>query len=158
MPILQGKQLQGFTRVLNQVDMNAGLTATDVTIPSTAYTKICYYQVPAQQQIALGAGEIANGVDSREYVEIRFDDTNGMQIAGKFRIGYTNANETNIQIIKEERSDNIGTASTVKLAEVKNLRVGEDSYLIIYCKPDATTLLDMSDANNKVLLPVTVYQ
>jgi hypothetical protein len=126
-------------------------------VPTGKYTKVAYYQVPAQQQIALGAGEIANGVDSREYVQVRFDSASG-QIAGKVRIGYTNANETNVQIIKEERTDNIGTASTVKLGEVKNLRAGEDSYLVIYLNPDTSTTIDYSDANNKILLPVTVYQ
>lgn len=152
------QNLKPFTRVLNHVDMNASSTATDITVPSTAYTKVAYYQVPAQQQIAIGAGAIANGVDSREYVKIRFDDTNGVQIKGKIRIGYTNYNETNIQIVKEERSDNIGTASTVKIGEVTNLRANEDSYIAIYLKPDATTLLDMSDADHVILLPVTVYQ
>jgi len=90
-------------------------------------------------------------------VQVRFDSASG-QIAGKVRIGYTNANETNVQIVKEERTDNIGTASTVKLAEVKNLRAGEDSYLVIYLNPDSPTTIDYSDADNKILLPVTVYQ
>jgi uncharacterized membrane protein len=150
-------QLRPFTRVLNADDLSAGSTATDISCPTGSYTKIAYYKVPAQQQIALGAGAIANGVDSREYVKIRFDSSAG-QIAGKFRIGYTNANETNVQIVKEERSDNIGTASTVKLGEVTNLRVGQDSYLVIYLNPDATTTVDFSDSDNSVLLPVTVYQ
>jgi len=150
-------QLRPFTRVLNAEDLNAGTTATDVSCPAGKYTKVAYYQVPAQQQIAIGAGEIANGVDSREYVQIRLDSNSG-QIAGKIRIGYTNANETNVQIIKEERSDNIGTASTVKLSEVKNLRAGEDSYIVIYINPDTTTTVDYSDSDNKILLPVTVYQ
>jgi uncharacterized membrane protein len=150
-------QLRPFTRVLNAEDLNAGASATDMSVPTGKYTKVAYYQVPAQQQIALGAGEIANGVDSREYVQVRFDSASG-QIAGKVRIGYTNANETNVQIVKEERTDNIGTASTVKLAEVKNLRAGEDSYLVIYLNPDSSTTIDYSDADNKILLPVTVYQ
>lgn len=149
--------LRPFTRVLNADDLNAGATATDVSCPTGAYTKIAYYKVPAQQQIALGSGEIASGVDSREYVQVRFDSASG-QIPAKFRIGYTNANETNIQIVKEERSDNIGSASTVKLGEVKNLKAGEDSYLVIYMNPDSSTTIDYSDTDNKVLLPVTVYQ
>jgi len=136
-----GKQLMPFTRVLNADDMNAGSSETDIAVTNGDYTKVAYYQIPAQQQIAIGAGEIANGVDSREYVQIRFDSAAG-QIAGKFRIGYTNASETNIRIIKEERSDNIGSASTVKLSEVKNLRAGEDSYIIIYLNPDSDTTID----------------
>jgi len=150
-------QLRPFTRVLNADDMNAGSSETDIEVTNGSYTKVAYYQVPAQQQISIGAGEIANGVDSREYVVVRFDSASG-QIAGKFRIGYTNANETNIQIVKEERSDNIGSASTVKLGEVKNLRAGEDSYIVIYLNPDTSTTVDYSDADNSVLLPVTVYQ
>lgn len=137
--------------------MNAGSTATDISCPSTAFTKVAYYQVPAQQQIALGSGKVTDGGrDDREYVQVRLDSAAG-QIAGKVRIGYTNANETNIQIVKEERTDNIGTASTVKLGEQGQL-AGEDSYLVIYLKPDSTTTVDYSDANNQILLPVTVYQ
>ena len=157
--IPQKAGLRPFTRVLNADDLNAGSSATDIAVVNGSYTKIAYYQVPAQQQIAIGAGVTSTGgLDTREYVQIRFDDTNGTQIKGKFRIAYTNANETNIQVVKEERSDNIGTASTVKLGEISNLRVGEDSYIVIYLNPDADTLLDMSDTDNKVLLPVTVYQ
>lgn len=150
-------QLRPFTRVLNADDMHAGATENDVEVPAGKYTKIAYFQVPAQQQIALGSGEIANGVDSREYVQVRFDSASG-QIGGKVRIGYTNANETNVQIVKEERTDNIGTASTVKLGEVKNLRAMEDSYLVIYFNPDSSTTIDYSDSDNKILLPVVVYQ
>lgn len=150
-------QLKPFTRVLNADDMNAGSSVTDMAVENGKYSKVAYYQVPAQQQIAIGAGEIANGVDSREYVQVRLDSAAG-QIAGKIRIGYTNANETNIQIVKEERSDNIGTASTVKIPEYKALRAGEDSYLVIYLNPDSDTTIDFSDADNKILLPVTVYQ
>ena len=146
-----------FTRVLNTEDLNAGLTETDIECPNTAFTKVAYFQVPAQQQIALGSGKVTDsGRDDREYVRVRLDSVSG-QIAGKVRIGYTNANETNIQIVKEERTDNIGTASTVKLAEQGQL-AGEDSYLIIYFKPDTTTTVDYSDTDNTILLPVTVYQ
>lgn len=150
-------QLRPFTRVLNADDLNAGSTATDVAVYNGKYTKVAYYQVPAQQQIAIGAGAIANGVDSREYVKVRFDSAAG-QIAGKVRIGYTNANETSVQIVKEERTDNIGTASTVKLGEYTALRAGEDSYIVIYLNPDSDTTVDYSDADNSTLLPVTVYQ
>jgi len=137
--------------------MNAGSGETDIEVTNGNYTKVAWYRIPAQQEIAIGAGEIANGVDSREYVQIRFDSAAG-EIAGKYRIGYTNANETVIQIVKEERSDNIGQASTVKLGEVKSMRAGEDSYIVIYLNPDSDTTIDYSDSNNKILLPVTVYQ
>lgn len=150
-------QLRPFTRVLNQDDMNAGSAETDVAVTNGDYTKIAYYQIPAQQQIAIGAGEIAGGVDSREYVVVDFESAAGA-IGGKIRIAYANANETSIQVVKEERTDNIGTASTVKLGEEKKLRVGEDSYILIYMNPDSDTTVDYSAAGNKLLLPVTVYQ
>ncbi len=146
-----------FTRVLNADDLNAGSGETDVALPTTAFTKVAYYQVPAQQQIALGSGRVTDaGRDDRAYVQVRLDSAVG-QIGGKVRIGYTNANETNIQIVMEERTDNIGSASTVKLGEQGQL-AGEDSYLVIYFKPDSATTLDYSDGDNKILLPVTVYQ
>lgn len=146
-----------FTRVLNAADLNAGTTATDIEVPSTAFTKIAYYAVPAQQQIALGSGKVTDqGRDDRAYVVVRVDSAGG-QIAGKVRIGYTNASETNIQIVIEERTDNIGSTSTVKLGEQNQLAL-EDSFLVIYLKPDTTTTIDYSDGNNSILLPVTVYQ
>ena len=146
-----------FTRVLNANDLNAGSSESDIECPSTAFTKIAYYQVPAQQQIALGSGKVTDaGRDDRAYVQVRLDSASG-QIAGKVRIGYTNANETNIQIVIEERTDNIGTANTVKLAEQNQLGL-EDSYLVVYLQPDTTTTIDYSDGDNKILLPVTVYQ
>ena len=146
-----------FVRVLNANDLNAGTSETDVECPSTAFTKVAYFQIPAQQKIALGSGKVTdNGRDDRAYIQVRLDSAVG-QIAGKVRVGYTNANETNIQIVIEERTDNIGTASTVKLGEQAQL-AQEDSYLVIYFQPDSTTTLDYSDSDNKILLPVTVYQ
>ena len=150
-------QLRPFTRVYNANDFNAGSTETDISCPASKWTKVGYVEVPAQSMIAFGAGAIANGVDSREYIRIRFDSTAGTQIAGKYRLAIANHSETDVRVIKEERSDNIGTASTVKLGESRPM-AKEDSYLIIYLMPDATTTLDYDDADNIVLSPVTVYQ
>lgn len=148
---------QKFPRVYNFADMNAGTSSTDVALVSGVWTKIAYIKVPAQQQVAFGAGEIATGVDSREYVKLRIDSSAG-SITGKARFAYHDANETNIVVVMEQRTDNLNGGTSVKMAEVKNLRAREDSYLAIYFNPDSSTTLDYSDTDNVLLLPVTIYQ
>lgn len=148
---------QKFPRIYNLADMNLASTATDIALVSGAWTKIAYIKVPAQQQVAFGAGEISNGVDSREYVKLRIDSSAGA-IVGKARFAYHDANETNIVVVMEQRSELLNGGTSVKMAEVKNLRAREDSYLAIYYNPDSTTTLDASDSDNVLLLPVTIYQ
>ena len=146
-----------FPRVYNFADMNAGTSATDVALVAGVWTKIASIQVPAQQQVAFGAGEIANGVDSREYVKLQIDSLAG-SITGKVRFAYHDANETNVVVVMEQRTDNLNGGTSVKMAEVKNLRAREDSYLAIYVNPDSSTTLDYSDTDNVLLLPVSIYQ
>ncbi|MCH7851002.1 MAG: hypothetical protein IH845_05150 [Nanoarchaeota archaeon] len=150
-------RLEGFKRVLNREDLNYGAADADIVCTAGNWTKIAYIKVSAQSEIALGNGQMENGVDDRGYVQILLHETAGA-VSGKVRIGYTNASGTNVKIITEERTDNISSASTVRLGEYLALRAKQDSYLVIYFDPDADKTLDVSDTNNKILLPVTVYQ
>ena len=150
--------LQKFPRVFTFSDMNLASTATDIVMTSGKWNKIAYLQVPAQQEIALGAGEVTSGgADTREYAKMRIDSLAG-EIKGVARFAYHNANETNIVVVMEQRSENLSTGTSVKLGEYKSLRARQDSYLAIYFNPDSSTTLDASDADNVLLLPVTVYQ
>ncbi len=143
---------QRFPRYLNATDLNL---TSDVAVYNGKYTKVAYYKVPAQQEIAMGIGAISGGVDWRKKATIRFDHTNGVQIQGKIRLAMTNANETDIRVIIEDRTENF--VNGVEVAETP-LRAKEDSYLVVYFNPDSDSTIDVSDANTSILMPVTVYQ
>lgn len=143
---------QQFPRTYNETDFN--MTA-DVACTAGKWTKVGYVTVPAQQQIAFGVGRIANGVDSRETATLNLRTTSDVQIHGVIRLAIANANETDIRIIKEDRTENFDDG--VKLAET-GLRAREDSQLIIYFDPDSTATVDINATTQTVLVPVTVYQ
>jgi len=144
-----------FQKFLNKDDFGMSATADDIACNSAKWTEIGSYQVPAQQEIAFGVGKVSDGgVDSRRNATIRVDDASG-QIAGKLRLAYADANEVTVQPIQEDLISN--WASGVPLAEVTKLRVREDSYLKILVRPDTSTTVDMSDTDNQVDVPVTIY-
>lgn len=142
---------QKFPRTYNDTDF--GITA-DVVCTASKWNKIGSVKVPAQQTIAFGGGAIANGVDSRETGTLSFDESDSTQITGVIRLAISNANETDIRIIKEDRTENWDDG--VKLAET-GLKAKEDSKLIIFFKPDSTKTIAQA-TSLVVLLPVTVYQ
>ena len=149
---------QGFPRVYNASDFNAGSGETDIEVTTGKWNKIGYVLIPAQQRVAFGVGvTTSGGLDSREYVKVRFDSTGGSEISGVYRFAVTDHNEMIKKTVKEERSENLTGGTTVKLGESRPL-AREDSYLVLELKPDSTTTLDYSDADNVVLMPVTVYQ
>lgn len=154
--------MQKFPRYFGKPEFDMESTDTDVTCRSGQFTKIGSHTVSAQQQIAVGIGQIAGGVDSRKKGYLRVDGTGGTQIYGKLRIAIANANETDIRYIIEDVETN--WSAGVEIAETQ-LRAREDSIIAIYLNPDASscdsetdTIVDMSDTNNDVRIPVTVYQ
>ncbi len=134
-------------------DFNMGLADTDISVASGSFTQIGSLTVGAQQTINVGAGVIANGVDSRETAKIRMDDTNGVTIPGVYRLVIQDANGINTIPVVE--NDNTNFTTGIKLG-IKVPFAREDSKILILLKPDTTTLVDMSDADNNINIPVTV--
>jgi len=131
---------QKFPRTYNQADFNMNATEGDVACVSGKWNKVGWVIVPAQQFIAYGVGVIANGVDSREDATINLRTTADAQIHGTIRLAIANANETDIRVIKEDRTENFDDG--VKLAET-SLRA---------------KTVDIDATSQVVLVPVTVYQ
>jgi len=147
---------QKFNKTANASDFNAGSTATDLALVTGKWNLIGYMQVPAQQLITFGAGAIAGGVDSRQYVKIRMDSASG-QITGTYRLVITDGNKANSRFIAEERSERTSTGTDFKLGESSAIATAkEDSYLEIYFNPDSSTTLDYSDTDNVILMPLTI--
>jgi len=149
--------LQKFQRTYNASNFN--FTAVTSGVTTAKWNKIAYVVVPAQQRLAFGAGAISGGVDHRETATLNLRDEDDSAEPGLIRLAIANANETNIRIIKEDRTENFDDG--VKLAETA-LQAKEDSLLIVYFKPDASDELaptsTLGGTSAVFLLPVTVYQ
>ena len=148
---------QKFPRTYNASNFNFSAVTSGVT--TGKWNKVAYVEVPAQQQLAFGVGAIAGGVDFREDATINFRDEEDGQEHGLIRLAIANANETDIRVIKEDRTENFDDG--VSLAETQ-LKAREDSLLIVYFKPDVSDELAPTPAlggtNAVFLIPVTVYQ
>lgn len=142
-----------FERYFSRYDFGMLLASTDVVLPINKYTEVGSYQVGAKQIVAFGAGEIANGVDSRRTASIDLQDTSSATIPGKCRLCVADANLIQVVPVVEDLLSN--WTAGVKLAR-QALRAGEDGYLKIQVIPDAAATLDMSDTGSVVNIPVTV--
>jgi len=149
------KMVQKFPRTYNQADFNMNATEGDVTVTADKWNKVGWVTVPAQQEIAFGVGAIANGVDSRETATFSLRAKTDVQINGVIRLAVSNANETDIRVIKEDRTENFDDG--VKLMETRP-KAREDSKLIVYFKPDSSGTVDIDATSQVLLVPVTVYQ
>ena len=119
-------------------------------------------KVGAQQAIRFGSGAIVGGVDDRGilFVSIKDNATPAVQIDGKYRLSYMDANENVKSVIKEGYLDQIRTSKTARdagnvLAEM-GVGARQDSYLVIEILP-ATGSLTISDAASDFQVPVTIY-
>lgn len=145
-----------FERFLNKDDFGMGLSATDITLIADKWTEVGSYQIPAQQEIAFGVGKVSEGgVDSRRNATLRIDDVGGQITSGKLRLAYSDANGVTVQPIQEDLLTNWDDG--VKLAEVQNLRVREDSFLKVLVNSGTAHTVDMSDTDTRIDIPVTVY-
>jgi len=150
--------MQRFERYYTEADFGFGDSDSDITLTNGKWTEIGSLQVGAQQQLAWGIGGTSNGVDTRRNITFRVDHTDGNQIHGVVRFAYANATKTDIQIVLEDRTENLDDG--VPLGEVSGKRAREDSYLIVYMLIDGTSdkTLDVSDINNTFLAPTVLYQ
>ena len=120
------------------------------------------YRVPAQQMIRFGTGAIRGGVDDRgiAVIDIKDDSQTPVQIEGKYRLAYMDANEVKKSVIKEGYLNTIRASSTVRDAGNVLGETGagarQDSWLVIEILPaEASKTID--DDNSTFQIPVTVY-
>ena len=120
------------------------------------------YRVPAQQMIRFGTGAIRNGVDDRgiAVIDIKDNAQTPVQIEGKYRLAYMDANEVKKSVIKEGYLNTIRASSTVRDAGNVLGETGagarQDSWLIIEILPAAASKT-IEDDNSTFQIPVTVY-
>lgn len=120
------------------------------------------YRVPAQQMIRFGTGAIRNGVDDRgiAVIDIQDNAATPVQIEGKYRLAYMDANEVKKSVIKEGYLNTIRASSTVRDAGNVLGETGagarQDSWLIIEILP-AEAGKTIEDDNSTFQIPVTVY-
>ena len=119
-------------------------------------------RVGAQQAIRFGTGAIMGGVDNRGilYVDIKDNSTPAVQVNGRYRLSYMDANENVKSVIKEGYLDQIRTSKVTRdagnvLAEM-GVGARQDSYLVIEILPSVGSLT-ISDANSDFQIPVTIY-
>jgi len=154
-------KLRPFQRTYSGTDF----MSADVTCQPSQWNKVGSITVPAQQQVTFGFGNAGNGVDTRGQAYINIP-TNyaGTDITGKVRLALSNANETNVVVVTEERTERFKAdandrSKCVLLGEYP-LKAKEDSKLIIYYYPDGASAetLVYNGSDFSILLPVTVYQ
>ena len=120
------------------------------------------YRVPAQQMIRFGTGAIRGGVDDRgiAVIDIQDNAATPVQIEGKYRLAYMDANEVKKSVIKEGYLNTIRASSTVRDAGNVLGETGagarQDSWLIIEILP-AEAGKTIEDDNSTFQIPVTVY-
>lgn len=120
------------------------------------------YRVPAQQMIRFGTGAIRGGVDDRgiAVIDIKDNSTPAVQIEGKYRLAYMDANEVKKSVIKEGYLNTIRASSTVRDAGnvLGETGVGarEDSWLVVEILP-AEAGKTIADNNSTFQIPITVY-
>ena len=138
-------------------------TATANGMVTNTSTWLMYrIKVGAQQAIRFGTGAIVGGVDDRGilYVSIKDNSNPAVQVNGRYRLSYMDANENIKSVIKEGYLDQIRTSKVTRdagnvLAEM-GLGARQDSYLVLEILPD-TGSLTISDANSDFQIPVTIY-
>ena len=145
-----------FERFLDKNDFSMGISDTDITLTADKWTELGSFQVPAQQEIAFGVGNTSEGgVDSRRTATIKLYSGVSQTTNGKLRLAYSDANGVSVQPIQEDLLAN--WSAGVKLGEVTNLRVREDSYLKVFVNSDTAHLIDFSTTSNQVDIPTTTY-
>lgn len=154
--------LQPFQRVYNIPDF--GITANK-TITTGQWNKIGSVTVPAQQMVTWGSGTTVGGVDTRGQAYIKLSDgTATGYLTGKWRLALSNANETNIIVVAEQRTEMLVASQTSRTSCVLMgeypVKAKQDSKLIIYYYPDSASNETMyyAGTSSAITLPVTVYQ
>ncbi|MHC4604555.1 MAG: hypothetical protein ACYS6W_14640 [Planctomycetota bacterium] len=148
----------------------------DVKIPTGAWTLVGEYTVPAQQEIAWGATEIIQGGATGMPAYIRFDDTGGSQLKAncKIKLVVADANDQGQNVAEFSATQWSASATPSRTASLllheDPRRAVEDSKLQIwiYATEDSSALaisslvnaqavLDYSDSDTDLFIPITVW-
>jgi len=126
----------------------------DISVDLVAgkYIELMSMKVPAQQIRFWGNGSIINGVDDRGIFKLSVADANGNEIKGTARLVVSDANKVNRNFRREDRTEDLSTNGVKVGKDV--VGAGEDSYLIVEFKPDASATADK--AHTSVFAPITV--
>lgn len=141
-----------FSSTFNAGDFGMGTSATDIACTAGKFTEVGSYQVGAAQVVAFGSGQIKDGVDSRRTCKFRLDSATGA-ITGKLRLAVADANLVNVRPVAD---DLLSNWTTGVLLGVQTPMASEDQYLKVLINPDSTTTVDFSDADNNIIVPVTI--
>jgi len=134
--------------------------AKDVSVLAGKFNKVGEVVVPAQQEVTFGQG-VPQQPENQGYLYIHFQNATPATVEGLVRLAISNANETQITIVYEERTEKLRGSKTdrtlmIPLPEFVRRRAREDDRLQILLKPDANNTV--AKANTDLLVPVTVYQ
>ncbi len=119
-------------------------------------------KVGAQQAIKFGKGAIVNGVDDRGilFIDIKDNASTPVQIEGKYRLAYMDANENRKIVIQEGYLNQVRTSKTVRDAGNPLAEMGpganQDSYLVIEILPSVGSKTIDND-NSDFQIPVTIF-
>ncbi len=151
--------VQKWTKTLTFNDFT---TTFDGKVTDTATWLTAKYRVPAQQVVRVGTGQIQNGVDDRGvfFLSVKDNADTPVQVDGKYRITYLDANELNKKVVKEGSTANVRTSKTVRDASNVLPETGpgvrQDSYVVIEFLPEVSSkTIDIAEC--ELELPVTVY-
>ena len=155
-------QLAKFPRIYTIADFGIDIAGADITVQPAQWSVIGTVTVPAGQQIAYGIGGLAQ-TDSREVCYLRIDAAGG-QLAGRVRFCVSDPNQIRKIVVAEQRTERLSASQNDKtigfLLGEYPIRAKEDSLLLVEYFPDGAVavIIDVSDADNIWLVPVTVYQ
>jgi len=142
----------------------SGIAIADVVCPAGKYTQVGVFTVPAQQAIAWGNNVAYSGGVQGNPVFIDFRDSSDAKINGTIRLQISDANETNVQAVMEERTERLAADANDRTKAVllpMDMRFArQDSKLIIAFLPDGSSskTIQYNATNTKGILPITVQQ
>jgi hypothetical protein len=154
--------LAKFPRVYTIADFGINIAGADIVIQPAQWSTIGTVTVPAAQQIAYGIGGLGS-TDSREVCYLRIDAAGG-QLQGRIRFVVSDPNQVRSIVVAEQRTERLSASQNDKqigfLLGEYPIRAKEDSLLLVQYWPDGAVAvtIDVSDADNIWLVPVTVYQ
>jgi hypothetical protein len=143
-----------------------GITSTSsITVLPNQWIEVGSYVVKAGQMLAVGQNRPNGNVIAGSPVYIRFDNSTTGQLRGIVELVYYNPQKNRSLTILRETTERLsfgadGDVNKAVLLPEYSVALPEDGILAIsfFYLGSTSTTIDGSDADTKILLPVTVYQ